>query len=331
MLTILLFGAYFVLLLAIDVLLLYQAARILKAGAATIPRTLGAVVAAIPALVLALSIERTVLRSSATPADRALVVAVQATLWLMVFGASVLAAKWLLRLSVWRALAARIIAGLPNLLIVPFLMRAFVGEAFVISGNSMAPTLVGWHRTTTCSACGGPLIVTADALHVMPRPGAPPREPVGICGECRQYDATPNASSAVFPPDQILALKRFAEARRWDLIVFRVPDNPSTTHVDRLVGLPGEQVTIQDGSVWINGVEQTRPQGFPTLRFSGMTPTGEPAEQQLWQLQPDEILVLGDFPELANDSRLMGPVPRKNIVGVVTVCYWPPARWRVFR
>ena len=45
----------------------------------------------------------------------------------------------------------------------------------------------------------------------------------------------------------------FSEPERGDIIIFPYPDNPETTYVKRVIGLPGETVEIKNGAVYING------------------------------------------------------------------------------
>ncbi len=49
------------------------------------------------------------------------------------------------------------------------------------------------------------------------------------------------------------------------------------------------------------------------------------------RLNSDEYWVEGDFAAHSIDSRHYGPITRRDIVGVVRVCYWPPRAWRVMR
>src|SRR5206468_4260984 len=103
-------------------------------------------------------------------------------------------------------------------------------------------------------------------------------------------------SSVEHGPDRIFVNKLLAP-RRWDLITYRASKDPSDVFVKRLVGLPGEQVVIKDGAVWINGVKQTPPPEIARLTFTE-APRGWSGE--LWgsprrpmQLGDDEYFVLG--------------------------------------
>jgi signal peptidase I len=134
--------------------------------------------------------------------------------------------------------------------------------------------------------------------------------------------------------------------RRWDLIVFRYPGDPTINYVKRLVGLPGEEIFIKEGSVWINGERLEPPESLPGLTYVTEFPQA-PIQPEIWgtparpaKLGEDEYFVLGDFSQQSSDSRLWTTgapghpsyaVPGSYVIGVVTHIYWPPSRWRIFR
>jgi signal peptidase I len=139
--------------------------------------------------------------------------------------------------------------------------------------------------------------------------------------------------------------------RRWDLIMhilaiqLRFEKNPPK-YVGRLVGLPGERVTIKQAGVWIDGVQAKLPESLEGLGYATSEQQrrlldrrgvdedflkADPNGEQSWKLGPDEVLVLDDFTTMSNDSRHWGPVKTKHIEGVVTLICWPPERWRVLR
>jgi hypothetical protein len=112
----------------------------------------------------------------------------------------------------------------------------------------------------------------------------------------------------------------------------------------RLVGLPGEELFIKDGAIWIDGTRLNPPAEIAPLQF---TDARERSVGETWgsperpaKLGADEYFVLGDFALRSSDSRVWTyetdghppyAVPRSYIEGVVTLIYWPPGRWRVFR
>jgi signal peptidase I len=90
---------------------------------------------------------------------------------------------------------------------------------------------------------------------------------------------------------------------------------PSTEeYIKRVIGLPGDKVEGRDGRVYVNGrelVEPYLPQGPTTRDFEAV----ELGEGQLW--------VMGDNRENSSDSRVFGPIPEDTIVGRAFVKVWP--------
>ena len=218
-----------------------------------------------------------------------------------------------------------------------FVLTPFVYESFASAGNSMAPTLRGCHWEGVCPVCGKPNYCSP----VEPSAFCPPGE-LMICDEFHTCQV-PMRNKTVQPADRFIVAK-FLAPRRWDLVVFKCPDNPSVPFVRRVVGLPGETIHIEDGAVWINGEKLTPPDSIRGLKYlSGEEIVREPRQdlglrargtaENPAVLGEDEYFVLGDFSERSMDSRFWGPgaVPAANLIGVVTHIGWPLARWRVFR
>ena len=129
--------------------------------------------------------------------------------------------------------------------VLALIFRAFVVEAFVIPTGSMGPTLYGQHASFTCADCGYAFAVGAD--------GSLDSRPV--CPNCG-LDQPLAARTPLFSGDRILVLKflyDFTEPRRWDVIVFRNPNEPEENYIKRLVALPGETIELVRGDVTING------------------------------------------------------------------------------
>jgi signal peptidase I len=212
------------------------------------------------------------------------------------------------------------------------ILKPFVAEAYVMPSNSMAPSFLGPHAFATCSRCGGRLLVPqAD-----PRASAELQgEALGICENCRRVEvSTASRSPFAHRPDRFLCDKLHTP-RRWDAVVFRLPDHPELKVVKRLVGLPGETVVIKDGAVWVNDGRLEPPAELIGIKYTTKVGNGT----GIWgtpenpaRLGPDEYFLVGDFCIQSHDCRSWGKgIPRSEVEGVVALIYWPCDRWRIFQ
>ncbi len=151
--------------------------------------------------------------------------------------------------------------------VLAFLFRTFEAEAFVIPTGSMAPTLVGKHLDIDCPMCGYSYRVGVVDLDELNGDGAGQPDRVlprsCVCPNCRYQlrfdgaDMTP-AKLSNYPPysgDRILVSKfafDFAEPERWNVIVFKFPEDAKTNYIKRLIGLPGEIVRVRDGDIAVS-------------------------------------------------------------------------------
>ena len=120
------------------------------------------------------------------------------------------------------------------------------------------------------------------------------------------------------PGDQYLINIRAYRHRlpkRGDIVVFRTPDGEYL--VKRVIGLPGETVTIVRGQVYING----RPLREPYLKE-------RPIVEWPFQIRVPEgtVFVLGDNRNYSDDSRDFGPVPVETILGRAEYVFYPKSR-----
>lgn len=113
---------------------------------------------------------------------------------------------------------------------------------------------------------------------------------------------------------------RFGTLERGDVIVFRFPGNTADDYIKRIIGLPGERITIKDGNVYVNDVLLEEPYLDPNTIF----PYGGE-----WVVPADNYFVLGDNRAHSSDSRSWGPLGKDYIIGKSWVSYWPPQYWGV--
>lgn len=108
---------------------------------------------------------------------------------------------------------------------------------------------------------------------------------------------------------------RFEPIRRGDIVVFHFPLEPSKSYIKRVVGLPGEMVSIRKGQVYINGRALKEPYVLPAfVDHESYAPV---------TLAPHHYFVLGDHRDSSNDSREWGSVDRTSIYGKAVFVYWP--------
>lgn len=145
--------------------------------------------------------------------------------------------------------------------ILAFLVWSIEAEGFVIPTGSMASTLMGRHKEITCPECGDVYTVNADCEVDSSGSGASTGTRVvwGTCANCRfetRVDDAPSVSGdRIYTMKQGLALP-FLPAygkvgpTRWEIAVFKLPEEPEVRYIKRQVGLPGETIRISQGDLW---------------------------------------------------------------------------------
>jgi len=118
---------------------------------------------------------------------------------------------------------------------------------------------------------------------------------------------------------------KFRAPERGEVIIFHPPGNPSVNYIKRVIGLPGDTVTIQDGSVYINGKQILE----PYLNSNNETKSDN-GEKYTLTLKENEYFVLGDNRTQSRDSRELGPIPSANIVSRVWVRLLPLSDIKAF-
>ena len=140
--------------------------------------------------------------------------------------------------------------------ILALVVRGFEAQAFVIPTGSMAPTLMGRHKEIACPQCGFLYAVNASE-EVDLRPDSQSVY-AGVCVNCRYQARLDEAPS--FKGDRILVmmfpydlpfLPGGGSPQRWDVVVFRYPEEPEVSYIKRLVGLPGETIKIVHGDIYV--------------------------------------------------------------------------------
>jgi signal peptidase I len=105
------------------------------------------------------------------------------------------------------------------------------------------------------------------------------------------------------------------EIERGDLVVFWLPEDRDKSYIKRVIGLPGDRVKIDRGTVVVNGRRLREDYIPPEYRDSFSMPSVG--------VGPDHYFVLGDRRYSSNDSRNWGLLPRTCVYGKAVFVYWP--------
>jgi signal peptidase I len=120
----------------------------------------------------------------------------------------------------------------------------------------------------------------------------------------------------------------FTTPSRGDIVIFRYPKNTSIIYIKRLIGLPGETVTVKNNKVYIakseNGELTQLEEKYLDSNVSTKVFDTETATKELTiTLHENEFFVLGDNREHSSDSREWGVLPKSNIIGRVWLTVTP--------
>src|SRR5579872_6305842 len=102
---------------------------------------------------------------------------------------------------------------------------------------------------------------------------------------------------------------------RGDLVVFFFPLDRTKSYIKRVIGLPGDTVRIENGTVYVNSARLVEPYVPEAYQ--------DPHSMTSFTVPPDNYFVLGDHRSSSNDSRAWGTVERKYIYGKAVFVYWP--------
>jgi len=108
---------------------------------------------------------------------------------------------------------------------------------------------------------------------------------------------------------------RWEPIERGDIVVFRYPRDPSKSYIKRVIGVPGDQVRIDDGRVYVNGEAVEEDYVPPAYADERSYPE--------IMVPPHAYFMLGDHRSMSQDSRDFGPVKEGFIFGKAVFGYWP--------
>lgn len=229
-----------------------------------------------------------------------------------------------------------VVESLVSLALAVCLVRSFVVEGYIISTGSMAPYLLGFHKQVVCPDCRLPFAVgvPVDTETDTNGPVACPN-----CGQAHiDLSLVPRNEG-----DQLLVQKfayLFRRPKRWEVVVFQNPNQPTQAYVKRVIGLPGEEIQVRAGDLWINGElarKNLAEQRSTRMVVSALKYRPSDREELRWQLEngwqttPDGFMFDPDFAAMAGDAgnrmsvTYHGTAPKHSMSSSVTdsAQLWP--------
>ena len=131
--------------------------------------------------------------------------------------------------------------------------------------------------------------------------------PLKVAGRSMEPTISENSWVAV-----LKAGFRKREPRRFDVVRLEDPRAPNRWMLKRIVGLPGEEVALRAGELFVDGMQVAEPHAY----CPDPSPTSSDSNAEWWPRE-DEFVVLGDNRAASTDSRKFGSVKRASIRGRV--------------
>jgi len=101
--------------------------------------------------------------------------------------------------------------------------------------------------------------------------------------------------------------------RRGDIVVLMDPTGGPIPLIKRVVGLPGERITVAQGRVYVDGMPLDEPYLNQVTQSEGRS----------WVVPPMQIFVMGDNRSNSKDSRYFGTAPIGTVLGHAIFRFWP--------
>ncbi len=120
----------------------------------------------------------------------------------------------------------------------------------------------------------------------------------------------------LYTGERVLAWKlayAVQEPKRGDIVIFHYPRDPRQIYVKRIVGLPGETVSMYRGQIAIDN--RTLPEPYRVRAAHG--------DMAARFVPHDQYFVMGDNRDVSDDSRYWGDLPKSRIIGRAVASYWP--------
>jgi signal peptidase I len=114
---------------------------------------------------------------------------------------------------------------------------------------------------------------------------------------------------------------RFGNPKFGDVVVFKAPNDKEKDYIKRVIGLPGDVISVKDGNIYINSrlFDQSKFLKPDVKTYAGSFLK----ESEEVVVPPDSFFVFGDNRPYSSDSREWGFVNKSDLIGISFFVYWP--------
>ncbi len=120
---------------------------------------------------------------------------------------------------------------------------------------------------------------------------------------------------------------RFSDPQKGDVIVFQAPTDENKDFIKRVMAVPGDTISIQNGDVYVNGVMVDESEYLDSTVETGAGAFMSEGEEIV--VPEGEYVVMGDNRNASSDSREWGFLDREEIIGKSFFVYWPVQDFRI--
>lgn len=115
-------------------------------------------------------------------------------------------------------------------------------------------------------------------------------------------------------------LYKFRAPQRGDVVIFKSPGNKEIDYIKRIIGLPGDTVSLRDNAFYVNDQKVEEPYLAPNTPIFGASYL---AEGQSVVVPEGSYFLAGDNRPHSSDSREFGPIAQEDFIGTAIFRYWP--------
>lgn len=127
--------------------------------------------------------------------------------------------------------------------------------------------------------------------------------------------------------DRVIAV-RHTKLSRGDIVILKAPDEPGALYIKRIIGVPGDSIKSKNDVMYINGkpIKESYLTQYKKKLSKGQLYTNNFSLEQLYHVKKvpkDCYFVMGDHRNVSKDSRMIGFINKKDIIGEVKLRYFP--------